>query len=56
MTVGGLLMALAVVAQDPVGLVPVQPEPMQMPFLGSLFLMLRPVSYSEEFGLLKTTL
>lgn len=56
MTMGKLLIALAIVAQDPVGLMYVQPESMRMPFLGCLFLMLRLVSYTEEFDLLKNAL
>lgn len=56
MTMGRLLIALAIVAQDPVGLIYVQPESMRMPFLSCLFLMLRLVSYSEEFDLLKNAL
>lgn len=53
MTRGRLLIALASVAQDPVGLMCVQPKSMQMPFLGCLFLLLRLVPRSEEFDLLK---
>lgn len=56
MTTGGLLIAPAIAAQDLVGLVHVQPESMRMPFLGCLFLMLRLVSYTEEFDLLKNAL
>lgn len=56
MTLGRMLIALAIVAQDPVGLIYVQPESMRMPFLSCLFLMLRLVSYSEAFDLLKNAL
>lgn len=56
MTMGRLLIALAVAAQDPGGFIYVQPESVWMPFPGCLFLMLRLVSYSEEFDLLKNTL
>lgn len=53
MTMGRLLIALAIVAQDPVGLINAQLASMWMSFLSSLFLMLRLVSYGEEPDLLK---
>lgn len=56
MTMGRLLIALAIVARDPVGLISAQLESMWMSFLSSLFLMLRLVSLSEEPDLLENTI
>lgn len=55
MKTGRSLIALAIVAQEPVGLMYVQPGSGRVPFLRSSFLMLKLVPYGEEFDLLKNT-
>lgn len=55
MKTGRSLIALAIVAQEPVGLMYVQPGSGRVPFLCSSFLMLKLVPYGEEFDLLKNT-